>query len=311
MNFRLPSRTALAAPLRRARPATLVVCILLGLSLGAVVRADAPNARRPGEAIRQVLAVSAEEQGRVSQRADRLATALGIPGRAGAQRRSSQALDLAVVDEVEMVDRDGRTTAVIRTDPSTGAVRSVARLDWTRDADQALVSSRTAESRARRLADLAGLPLPNTAPAVRWDDGLRAWRVTWPREIDGVPARGDGSTIWVHPGGQLAAMARSESAAADPPTRLILPAEATDAARAWARRSGIVTSALRLVGSPRLSWVRPNDWVTLGGADDTSPLLRLAFEVHLVLPADGGQDRHVLLFVDAGSGVIIAGAETA
>ena len=58
-------------------------------------------------------------------------------------------------------------------------------------------------------------------------------------------------------------------------------------------------------------WTRPNAFVRNGGADDTDPLLRLAYRVDLVLPLSSGGRHHVALFVDAGSGLVIAGAETA
>jgi hypothetical protein len=140
---------------------------------------------------------------------------------------------------------------------------------------------------------------------------MGAWRVSWPRTIAGHRALGDGLTVWVYRGGQLAALTRSETAAADPPVERVDREAAMAAVRDWATRTGLPQKGLKVVVAPDLVWVRPNDFLTRGGADDTDPLLRLAYRVDLTTPMAGSTVHRIAIFVDAGSGALIAGVETA
>jgi hypothetical protein len=103
---------------------------------------------------------------------------------------------LRIVDESEVIDRHGRTRAVIRWDGVTGELRSVVRLDWSSDANRPRVDRSAAAAHARRQAGLAGLVAPRDAPSVAWDEAMDAWRVSWARLLDGYMAPGDGLTVW-------------------------------------------------------------------------------------------------------------------
>ena len=123
-------------------------------------------------------------------------------------------------------------------DGGTGELRSVVRLDWSTDADRPRVDRSTAAAHARRQAGLAGLVTPGEPPSVGWDEAMDAWRVDWARRIDGYLATGDGLTVWVYRGGQLAALKRSETPHATTPSARVGASAAVEAARAWAVRQG-------------------------------------------------------------------------
>ncbi len=199
---------------RARRLPFLLLSAGLILALTAAASADAPAVRRPGEPMILPMELSATERAHVLDRARALTGALGIPGEAAEPLRAFEALDRVVVDEVAVRDGDGRATAVIRTEAGRGDVRSLVRLDWSHDADRALVDERTVPGHARRFAMLAGISTPDAPPGVDWDDSMRAWRVSWSRTIDGFPVAGDGLTVWVYRGGQLAALKRTETPAA-------------------------------------------------------------------------------------------------
>jgi hypothetical protein len=140
---------------------------------------------------------------------------------------------------------------------------------------------------------------------------MRAWRVSWPRLIEGIAAPGEGLTLWVYPGGRLAAMRRIETPAASAPLLRIAPDRAKRAARAWAAGAGIPDGILTVAATPPLAWVAPDDFASRGGAEATEARLYLAYTVQLTVRPPGGDVREVLLFVDAGSGAVIGGVESA
>jgi hypothetical protein len=299
-------------PSRRLhRLAVVVACAALGLAVGMAARAETPNGRRPGEPLTSPMPISASDAATIRGRAGAVVRNLGIPGRPSAPRRTRLALDLRVVDESEVVDGHGRTRAVIRMDGETGDLRSVVRLDWTSDANRPRVDRSAAADHARRQAGLAGLVAPGDAPSVGWDEAMDAWRVSWARRIDGYQAAGDGLTVWVYRGGQLAALKRSETPHAATPIARVSAAAAVEAARAWAVRQGRSAGDLSTAAADELVWVRPNDFLVRGGADDTDVRLHLAYRIDLTVPTHGGEVHHIAIFVDAGSGALIAGVETA
>ena len=293
------------------RLAVVVACAAFGLAVGMAARADTPAGRHPGDPLTSPMPISAAEAATISGRANAVARGLAIPGRPTAPRRTRLALDLRVVDESEVVDRHGHTHAVIRMDGETGELRSVVRLDWSSDANRPRVDRSAAATQARRQARLAGLGAPADAPSVGWDEAMDSWRVTWARRIGGYLATGDGLTVWIHRGGQLAALKRSETPHAAASSALVGPAAAVEAARVWALRQGPSTSDLSAVAADELVWVRPNDFLVRGGADDTDVGLHLAYRIDLSMSMRGGEVHHIALFVDAGSGALIAGVETA
>lgn len=296
---------------RLLRLSIVAACAAVGLAVGVGVRAETPEGRRPGDPLVEAMPISAQERSEARLRVADIARGLGISGDAATPRRTYHALDLRIVDETEVTDGDGRTVAVIRMDGGTGALRSVVRLDWSTDADRPRVDRSSAATQARRHARLAGLTAPDGEPFVVWDDAMDAWRVDWLRRIEGVAAPGDGLSVWVHRGGQLAAMKRSETGSAAPPLERIGPEAASAAAREWAARRGVPMQDLTVAVTADLVWVRPNDFLVRGGADDTDPLLHLAYRVDLTIPMSESTRRHIAIFVDAGSGALIAGMETA
>ena len=293
------------------RFAIIVACAVVGLAVGISVRADTPQGRRPGEPLVEARRLSAGDRSETRGRVEAVARGLGIPGRVAAPRRVYHALDLRVVDETAITDRRGRTVAIIRTDGETGALRSVVRLDWSADAVRPRVDRSAAVGNARREARLAGLGTPAAKPLVRWDEAMGAWRVDWHRRVDGRLAIGDGLTIWIQRGGQLAALLHAETPTAAAPPRQVGPDAAAAATREWAERHGVPAKGLALVVAADLVWVRPNDFLVRGGADDTDPLLHLAYRVDLTIPMAGSAIHRIAVFVDVGSGALIAGIETA
>ncbi len=292
---------------RSLRPAAITATVVVGLALVVGAQAETPIGRRVGEPMVVPMTVTSSERAATLARAAALAADLGIPGTAGRSARTFHVADLRVVDETELTDARGRPVAVVRTD-ERGALRSIVRLDWTAATGQPLVDQATAAGHARRQARMGGLTVPTSLPGVSWDAAMDAWRVEWRRRIDGAVALGDGLTVWIHRGGQLAALRRSETATAAAPLERVEASAAAEAARAWVDRRGGAPAAPLV--APELVWVRPNDFVGRGGADDTDALMRLAYRVDLTLTLPGGSHR-VALFVDAGSGLVIAGAESA
>lgn len=299
-------------PSRRLhRLAVVVACAALGLAVGIAARAETPSGRRPGEPLATSMNISVADAATIRDRASDVARGLGIPGRPAAPRRTRLALDQRIVDESEVIDRRGRTHAVIRMDGETGELRSVVRLDWSQDANLPRVDRSAAPTEARRQAGLADLAVPEEAPSVDWDEAMDAWRVAWARLIDGYLATGDGLTVWVYRGGQLAALKRSETPHAAMPGSLVGAAAAVEAARAWAGRQTNSAGDLSAAAADELVWVRPNDFLVRGGADDTDVRLHLAYRVDLTVPMPDREVHRIAIFVDAGSGALIAGVETA
>jgi hypothetical protein len=140
---------------------------------------------------------------------------------------------------------------------------------------------------------------------------MDAWRVDWLRLVDGHVALGDGLTVWVYRGGQLAALRQAETPTAPTPPVLIQPEAAIASVKAWAQRSGAPQAGVTIVAAPDPVWVHPNDFLVRGGGDDEDARLRLAYRVDLALAMQDGTSHHVALFVDVGSGALIAGIETA
>jgi hypothetical protein len=301
--------------LRHLRPiarVALLVAVVGALVAGVGHMADGkvPDLRRPGEPLVQSMVLAGSELDLVVGRARAVARALGIPGEADVPRRRFEALDRSVIDEVALRQSDGRILAVIRLDADRGGVRSLVRIGWSADDDQAQIVAATAAAAASRYAQAAGFSTPMTVPLADWDETMRAWQVTWPRLIDGVPAPGEGLTVWVYRGGRLAALRRIETPAASAPLLRIAAERAQHVAISWAIGAGIPEAALSSSLAPTLAWVAPDDFASRGGADATEARLYLVYSIQLTIHAPGGDTRELLLFIDAGSGAIIGGAET-
>jgi hypothetical protein len=301
---------------RHLRPiARLLLSILATLALvagiGSFAAGQPAELRDPGQSLVREMDLDGADLARVRSRAGTVARALGIVGEPGVPHRKFEALDHAVIDEVTVSQPDGRVVAVMRLDADRGGLRSLVRMAWSVDDDGAQTSAATAPDAASRYAEAMGIAAPATLPGTAWDEAMRAWRVSWPRLIEGIAAPGEGLTLWVYPGGRLAAMRRIETPAASAPLLRIAPDRAKRAARAWAAGAGIPDGILTVAATPPLAWVAPDDFASRGGAEATEARLYLAYTVQLTVRPPGGDVREVLLFVDAGSGAVIGGVESA
>ena len=267
--------------------------------LGMAVRAETPSGRRPGEPLTTQMSILLPTLPR-SEVAQALSPTTWIP--AGPPRHGGLAwLSINAWSTSRRSSTDGCTHAVIRMDGESGELRSVVRLTG------------RVKPTIRASTDRRPRPRPVGRPAWRTDRALTrrasagtrpadAWRVTG-CAIDGYLATGDGLIVWVHRGGQLAALSGR-----DPtwprPTR-------------WSGPSG--DEAARIAGGapgpPRdPSAAAAESWSgsaqrfpDSGGADDTDVLLRLAYRIDPTVPVPEGEAHHIAIFVDAGSGAPIAG----
>ncbi|MGH2407106.1 MAG: hypothetical protein ACRDF7_03360 [Candidatus Limnocylindrales bacterium] len=296
-------------------PARLVLLALLAgaASFGVLHFADARASavRQPSDALVQPMALNITEQALVRSRAGAVARAVGISGDSGSPTRKFLALDHVVVDEVAVKQLDGTVQAVLRFDADRGLLRSLVRIGWSRDDDRPRIDARSAPASAVDFSAALGLTPPAAAPEAQWDASMRAWRVAWPRNVEGIAAPGEGLTTWVYPGGRLAAVRRIETPAAAAPLTRISAERAQAAARAWAEQTGIPDAMLSLAGPPALAWAPPNDFTSNGGADVTEARLYLSYLVPFTLKAANGDIRFMTILVDAGSGAVIGGAESA
>ncbi|MFI5254426.1 MAG: hypothetical protein ACHQ15_03075 [Candidatus Limnocylindrales bacterium] len=295
--------------LRAVLPALAVAWLLAGQ--GHPAEATKADMRRPGEALVRPMDLAVGEQAAIRSRAGTVARALGISGAAGSPTRRYEALDHAVIDEVAIERPDGGRLAVLRFEADRGSLRSFVRLGWSRDDDATRVSLATAPTAAARFSAAAGMAAATAPPEAAWDAAMRAWQVTWPRVLDGLPAPGEGLTVWVYPGGRLAALRRIETPAASAPLLRVTPEQAQAAATAWATAAGIPPGILDPDGAPALAWVPPNDFASTGGADVTEARLHLAYLAQFTIHLPNGDVHEMLVFVDAGSGTVIGGSETA
>ncbi len=299
-------------------PAQLIVLLVLLAGVAFAIAANAPAVRaeppdgwRVGEAAEQPVPLATAARRAVAARAEWLGRALGIPGRAGGTNRVFNRIEARTLDEIDLVGADGRATGHFKLDAASGALRSAVHLDWRHGYDAPAVDRRAAPRHASRLAAAAGVAVPAGIPTATWDDGMTAWHVHWKRSIAGVPAMG-GTGVWLFPGGQVKAIAVSEPAAAPAPRSTVDAATATGAVRAYVTRNGIDRFAGLAFDAPVLRWVAANDFVTTDRADAPEPTLRLAWVVAFRYAVPGWRLPHqVELYVDAGSGDLIGGAETA
>ena len=289
----------------------LVALAVTGLGAGGL-RAGGVPGWRVGEVAQVALPLSVSERGTISARGDQLARRLGLPGLAATTTRALDRTLALAVDTVELVGPDGRLAAVLTRDTTSGRLRSAVRLAWTAELDLPRLDAAGAIDAARRFLAAADWPAPSATPLSDWDDGMGAWRVRWPRLISGVAAPTDGLVAWIHRGGQLKALAIKESPLAPAPTATISPEVALASVRGYLQRTGIAGMAGLTILAPVLRWAEANDFVDPSLPDAPAPALRLAWVVHLSYLPPGWSERHeVELAVDAGTGELIGGTESA
>lgn len=299
---------------RRFRRLTLlaVVGLLVVAACASSARADRVEGWRVGEPHERVMPLATEEQARAKTEAERWAALLDLDATALRTRRAEDVRLREVSEIVELADATGRIAAIIRIDPATRRVRSVARVDWTPAFDEPRVDVSTAGIKARAHLRRFGVTAPATEPTGEWDPGMTAWQVSWSRVIDGVEVKGDRLTVHVHKGGQLKAFRIFETPHAAAPLFRIEPAQATAAVERWARSLRLERFAGFRMEPPELAWVSGNGFVDLDKPELEEPLLRLAYVVRMSYRPEGWASDHLTeIYVEAGSGQLIGGAETA
>jgi hypothetical protein len=174
-----------------------------------------------------------------------------------------------------------------------------------------LLETTAVPAAARRFLTLAGVTSPSPVPATTWDAGMDAWCVRWARTIDAVPAPTDGLVAWVRSDGRLKALTDLALPVAPAPVDPIPPAAASAAARSYAARLRLDRLPSLSFDAPRLEWILPDGFVDPIEAQ-ADAVLHLAWVVRLSYVPPGWQERHIVeLDVDAGSGTLIGGTETA
>ncbi|HTS15512.1 MAG TPA: hypothetical protein VMH24_07575 [Candidatus Sulfotelmatobacter sp.] len=239
-----------------------------------------------------------------------LAVRLGLSGIAGTAMRQVDGVAGRVVDTVEFHGADGRLTAEITSATDGRLVRFVDLTDQPAGGAPRLAAT-TVPAAARGLLAAVRLPVPPGEPVNTWDAGMDAWCVRWTRTIDGIAAPTDGLSVWVRPAGRLKALDDIESPVSPAPPQPLTVDAARAAVEAYLHRLGLDVLPSLTVGVPRLAWVLPN-----GFADPTEaqapPALHLAWAVTFSYVPPGWSERHdVELDVDATTGALIAGTETA
>jgi len=289
----------------------LVALAATTVGAGALHAASAPG-WRVGEAAEVALSLSPNDQEMIAAAGAQVARRLGLPGLAATTTRALDRTLQRTLDTVELRGIDGRLAAVLTRDATSGRLRSAVRLAWMPDLDVPRLDAAGAVGAAVIFLAGAGWPAPASTPTSGWDDGMRAWQVRWPRLIAGIAAPTDGLVAWIHRGGQLKALAITESPLAPAPATTIAPEVALASVRGYLRRTGIASMADLTVLDPVMRWAEANDFVDPSLPDAPAPALRLAWVVHLSYLPPGWTERHeVELAVDAGTGELIGGTESA
>jgi hypothetical protein len=275
-------------------------------------RTNGPPGWQVGNPIRESLSPPPGAVTSAQARADKLAAALGLAGRARPAVRERDVRSEQIVDEVALADAAGKTTARLTFDAATGRPVMIVRLDRPDGAGAARVDARSAPGAARSYLGATGMAAPAGSPRVRWDPGLESWTVGWERTIGGVLAPGDGTFVDVLPGGEFAALSIVETPAASAPAESITPARAREAAMTWAVARGLTSFQGFSVAPPALEWRQANDFVEPAKPDSPEPLLRLVYAVAFsYVPRGEESPRLLVLYVDASNGTLVGGAETA
>jgi hypothetical protein len=293
---------------RSMLPTLLTAALLLVACTGATAQDRGWSVQDP---LWTALPQSNAQAGAAQARAVAIARALGIPGAPSVVRRERDLMQSVDYDLVEFVSAAG-DQAQMRLDPETHAPMAIVRLGPPDPNEPTVLAESTAPGRAREIATELGLPVPSSAPAVRWDPGLETWAVTWDRVIDGYPVQGDGVVIDLTRGGRLKDLSATVTPSAPAPARPIPPGRASEIAksyaadRQWRSLRGFTQS------DPSLTWVRANNFLDPAKSDAPEPLLRLAYAVTFSFVAvDGDEPHQVLIWISATDGALLGGDETA
>jgi hypothetical protein len=249
----------------RAGRARAILALALAAA-GVAVIAGSPDGPPPGAAGNRYqagqralerVALEPAEATAVRARGLDLAAALGLP--TGPRARPGRIVDRfagQVLDEVVVVDAEGRRLAMVRMQPD-GRLASATSIGWRARPGRSIAAAR-AEARATAAARAANLAVDARRPAMTRDvDG--GWRASWARSVAGVPAPGDGVIVTLFADGTLHAVAARERPLADAPASTITREAAM---RLVGERLAVLLGAAAAdarIEPVRLAWVAPND----------------------------------------------------
>jgi hypothetical protein len=258
-----------------------------------------------GQLSSRPVAIDAAASDRALSRAHDLGRTLGFGGVRDTVSRLDDRFDHRVYDEVASFDAHGREVGLTRFDKD-GRLLLALQLGWTPGSGRP-VDAAAATDKAAAIARAAGLAIDGT-PDIQRSSGAGGWIVRWPRLVDGVPVRGDGTRVTVWADGSFHAVTRNERAlAARPATMLSADAARATAERIVANRFPASAANLAVVAVER-AWVAPNDTWDPARPDAPDDVLRLAWVVRFQSSGSlADRMRMVEFWLDAGDGAVIGG----
>jgi hypothetical protein len=251
-------------------------------------------------------ALDANSEAVVLVRAGKTRDALGFPvGARHTIKHVRDGFEHAEYDEVSEVDAAGRLTSVTQFD-AQGQLRAAVRLDSGPRAG-VNVTREVAIRSAQRSAVAAGLAV-DTPGAADVDEANGGWTISWARQQDGVPVRGDETRIHLWSDGRIQSLARVTHDLASPPDRRIGSDQARQVASATVDQWFAGRNSGHTIQGMDLEWVEPNGAFDPARITDSPQPYRLAWVAN-VKPT-GVAATYVwlmTLYVDAGDGSIIGG----
>lgn len=291
---------------------TIAAIVAVGLSVGAAVllRTGLAETAAVPQVRQAALAVPAAQGAAVRAAAIELAGRFGLAGTPSAPMRSADPVTGEIIDTVDFRFADDRLAAEIAR-RADGRLERIVDLTDPPGRPAVAIDAAGAPAVARRLLGAAGMAAPDSPPVTTWDAGMDAWCVRWVRTIGGVPAPTDGLLTWVRPSGRLKALSDTTSPVAGAPTAPIPVAAANLAVRAYVERLHLDRLPSLVYDAPRLAWVLPDAFVDPTPATDPS-VLRLAWAATFSYIPPGWTERHIVeIDVDATTGALIGGTESA
>jgi hypothetical protein len=285
----------------------LILLPVAGLAV-ALVGVPASQGADPfvaGQLSSRPIAIDASASNRALSRAHDLARTLGFGGVRDTVTRLDDRFDHRVYDEIASFDAHDRQVGLTRLD-TDGRLFLALQLGWSPGPGRP-ISAAAATDKAAAIARAAGLTTDGK-PEILRSSGAGGWIVRWPRVVDGVDVRGDGTRVTVWPDGSFHAVARNERPlAARPATTLSADAARSAVERIVATRFKSSAADLAVVAVDQV-WIAPNDTWDPARPDAPDALLRLAWVVRLQSRGSLADRMCMLEFwLDAGDGALIGG----
>lgn len=235
----------------------------------------------------------------------RLAAALGLPGVSQKAARLDDRFEHRIYDEVTSLDAAGREVAISRFE-TDGTVAMALVLGW-QGGRGARIDRAAVEGRGLGVVRAAGLAVTGR-PTVLASASAGGWSITWPRQADGAPVRGDGVRVALWADGTFHGLSRIERPLATAPRHPIAAGTARTSAETWAAgHFGGAAADLRVTTVER-AWVAPNDTFAPAGPDAPGATLRLAWVVRFEARGElASRLRFVEAWLDAGNGSLLGG----